>query len=87
MDVITAFAGTGFAVSFEGFFNFVEMVGFWAKVAERMITRFAGFSDGSAECHAIQTVQAIAFNYGGVYVLTAKNILKSALGGSGAGAR
>ena len=87
MNVITALARTGFAIRFEGLFDLVEMVGFGSKVAERMIACLASFSHGSPELQAIQAVQAVTFNHGGIYVLTAENVFKSALGGSSAGAR
>ena len=84
VHVVAAFAHAGFAVGLEHFFDLVEVVGFRTEVAERMVAGLGGFGCGCAERHAIQAVQAVAFDDGGFDAFAAEDVLKRALDGGGA---
>ena len=84
MHVVAAFAHAGFAIYLERFFDLVEVVGFRAEVAERIVARLGGLGHGGAERHAIQAVQAVAFDDGGGDLLAAENIFEGAFDGGSA---
>ncbi len=86
VHIVTALAHAGVAVVLEHFFDLVEVVGFRAEVAERMIAGLGCLGRSGAERHAIQAVQAVAFDDGGADVFAAEDVLKRALDGGGAGA-
>jgi hypothetical protein len=65
--VVAAFAHTGLAIGLEGFLDLVEMVGFRTEVAERIVAGLGRFCGRFPECHAIQAVQAVAFDDCGMY--------------------
>ncbi len=76
VHIVAAFAHAGFAVGLEHFFDLVEVVGFRAEVAERVVAGLGRFGCGGPECHAIQTVQAVAFDDRRSDFFAAKNIFK-----------
>ena len=86
MHVVAAFAHAGFAVGLEHFFDLVEVVGFRAEVAERIVAVLGGFSHGCAKRHAIQAVQAVAFDNSCIDAFAAKDIFERELDGGRAGA-
>ena len=84
MHVVTALAHAGFAVGLEHLFDLVEVVGSGTEVAEVIVAVLGCFGSRSAERHAIQAVQAVAFDDGGLDVFAAEDVLERSLDGGGA---
>ncbi len=84
VQVQTFLATAGFAVGFEQFFQFLEQVGFSAKVAEVVIAFSFCFGHGFFHRGTVIAVEAVAFDDDRVDFFADKDVFESVFNGRGA---
>ena len=87
MDIVAAFATTGFTILAEEIFQIGEQVGFRAEMTEVIVAGGCPFFHLGLHCLAIIAVETVALDDFGVDFFAPENVLKRARDRRGAGAR